>query len=296
MLHSLPNHQAVTHTLDEAASILGSDVLKLDAEAALRSTVQVQLALLISGVAISRLLESEGAHPDIVGGLSVGAFGAAVAAKVLPFDAALRVVRLRGELMEGAYPKGYGMAAIVGLSEVQVAAIVHKIHASDSPLFLASVNAPRQIVLAGADGALKTAGEQACLAGATRVTRLQVGVPSHCELLQKEAERLARAMAGVELSPPEALYIDNRGGRELRSAESICEDLATNMAHPVRWHDGTGVMYERGVRLFVELPPGRVLTALIVTAFPDVRAVACSDTRIDSVCALIRRETGRASG
>jgi malonate decarboxylase epsilon subunit len=198
--------------------------------------------------------------------------------------------------MEGAYPKGYGMAAIVGLSEVQVAAIVHKIHTSDSPLFLASVNAPRQIVLAGADGALKTAGEQARLAGAARVTRLQVGVPSHCELLQKEAERLARAMAGVELSPPEALYIDNRGGRELRSAESICEDLATNMAHPVRWHDSTSLMYERGVRLFVELPPGRVLTALIVTAFPDVRAVACSDTRIDSVCALVRRETGRASG
>jgi len=164
---------------------------------------------------------------------------------------------------------------------------------SDSPLFLAGVNAPRQMVLAGSDDALKTAGEQSRLAGATRVTRLQVGVSSHCELLQKEAARLAHAMAAIELSPPEAFYIDNRGGRELGSVKSICEDLATNMAHTVRWHDGTGVMHERGVRLFVELPPGRVLTALVAAALPDVRAVACSDTRIDSVCALIRREAER---
>src|SRR5262249_39305575 len=201
---------------------------------------------------ITRLLESEGALPDVVGGLSVGAFGAAVAARVLAFEAALRVVRLRGELMEGAYPKGFGMAAIIGLSEVQVAGIVHKIHSSASPLYLASVNAPRQIVLAGANGALHTASEEARMAGATEGTRLQVSVPSHCELLQKEAEHLFRVIATLNLSPPEALYVDNRGGRELFSARSICEDLATNMAYPVRWHDGMGVMYERGVRLFVE--------------------------------------------
>src|SRR5262249_34668120 len=159
-----------------------------------------------------------------------------------------------------------------------------------SPLYLASVNAPRQIVLAGANGALHTASEEARMAGATRVTRLQVSVPSHCELLQKEAEHLFRVIATLNLSPPEALYVDNRGGRELFSARSICEDLATNMAYPVRWHDGMGVMYERGVRLFVELPPGRVLTALAAAAFPDARTVACADTRIDSVCALVRRE------
>src|SRR5262249_53540464 len=210
----------------------------------------------------------------------------------LAFEAALRVVRLRGELMEGAYPKGYGMAAIIGVGEIKGAAIGHKIYSSASPLFLASVNAPREIVLAGADGALRTAGEQARIAGATRVTRLQVGVPSHCALLEREAECLVRAMATLNLSPPEALYVDNRGGRELFSARSICEDLATNMAHPVRWHDGIGVMYERGVRLFVELPPGGVLTALAAAAFPDVRTVACADTRIDSVCALVRRERG----
>jgi malonate decarboxylase epsilon subunit len=290
MLHSLPDHAAVARTLDEAASILKQDVLAFDSAAGLRSTVQVQLALLIAGVSVSRALDSDGARPDIVGGLSVGAYSAAVAAGVLPFDAALRLVRLRGELMERAYPHGYGMTAILGLGETQVADLVQSVHSPNSPLFIASVNAPRQIVVAGADAALVIVAEQARLAGAMRVTRLSVSVPSHCKLLENEAENLRYAMAGIELSPPKLLYIDNRGGRELRSAESIREDLATNMAHPIRWHDATGVMYERGVRLFVELPPGRVLTALVAAAFPDVRAAACSETRIDSVCASIRRE------
>jgi malonate decarboxylase epsilon subunit len=289
MLHSLPDHPAVARTLDEAASILKQDVLAFDSAAGLRSTAQVQLALLIAGVSVSRALDSASARPDIVGGLSVGAYSAAVAAGVLPFDAALRAVRLRGKLMERAYPEGYGMVAIQGLGETQVADLIQSVHSPDSPLFIASVNAPRQIVVAGADAALVIVAERARLAGATRLTRLSVSVPSHCKLLENEAENLRRAMTGIKLSPPKPLYIDNRG-RELHSAESIREDLATNMAHPVRWHDATGVMYERGVRLFVELPPGRVLTALVAAAFPDVRATACSETQIDSVGASIRRE------
>jgi malonate decarboxylase epsilon subunit len=290
MLHSLPDHPAIAATFDEAGAILGRNVLELDSPVALKSTVQVQLALVIAGVSVSRALQSEGARPEAVAGLSVGAFSAAVAAGVLPFDAALRSVRLRAELMESAYRHGYGMAAILGLSETEVSTLVRKVHSPDSPLFVASINAPRQIVVSGADVALQSVGEHARLRGATRVARLQVSVPSHCELLQVEAELLKRAMAEIELSPPKALYIDNRGGRERRNPESIREDLATNMAHPIRWHDASGVIYERGVRLFIELPPGRVLTALVAAAYPDARAIACSETRMDSVCALARRE------
>jgi malonate decarboxylase epsilon subunit len=295
MLHCLPKHPIVARALDDAASILNCDIFKLDSGSALGSTAHVQVALLISSVAVGRLLESEGAHPDIVGGLSVGAFGAAVTSGVLSFDAALPIVRLRGELMESAYPEGYGMAAIIGLSETQVADLVHQVSTRESSLFVAGVNAPRQIVVSGSNAALKAISERAPLAGAKKVLRLQVGVPSHCALLRQRAQRLARAMAGMKFSPPQTLYVDSRNGRELRSAESIREDLATNMAHPVRWHDAAGVMYERGVRLFVELPPGRVLTALVAAAFPDARAIACAETRIDSVCALVRREMDTAS-
>jgi malonate decarboxylase epsilon subunit len=290
MLHSLPDHPDVTGTLDEAGRILGRNVLDLDSDEALESTLQVQLALLIAGVSVSRALQSKGVGPETVAGLSVGAFGAAVIGGVLPFDAALRSVRLRGELMAGAYRAGYGMTAILGLSEIEVCTLVRKIHGPDSPLFVASINAPRQIVVSGSNIALQRIAEDARLGGATRVTRLRVGVPSHCELLAMEAELLKREMAGIDLLPPKALYIDNRGGRELRSPESIREDLATNMAHPVRWHDALEVMYELGVRLFIELPPGRVLTGLVAASFPDARAIACSETRLDSIGALASRE------
>src|SRR5262245_52965430 len=155
MLHSLPNHPVVTRTLDEAASILKCDILKLDSGSVLGSTIHVQMALLISSVAVSRLLESEGAHPDMVGGLSVGAFGAAVVSGALAFDVALPMVRLRGELMESAYPEGYGMTVIMGLGETQVTDLVRKICTPDSPLFVAGVNAPRQIVVSGSEVTLK---------------------------------------------------------------------------------------------------------------------------------------------
>jgi malonate decarboxylase epsilon subunit len=291
MLHALPDHPAVARTLSEAASVLGCEVLEFDTRTALTSTARVQLALLIAGVALSRALESEGCRPNVVAGLSVGAFGAAVAAGVLPFGAALRTVLLRGTLMENALGEGYGMAAVVGLSEIDVAALVRKVHSSDSPLFIAGVNAPRQIAISGAASALDAVAEMARLRGATKIARLKVGVPSHCELMRKQAEILARSIAEIESSAPKVPYI-NSLGRKLENTALIRYDLAMNMAQPVRWHDSTEVMYELGARLFVEMPPGRVLTELVSGAFPDARAIACSAVRIDTVCALIRKETG----
>jgi malonate decarboxylase epsilon subunit len=292
MLHSLPDHPAVARTLSEAGSILGREVLEFDTRAALASTAGVQLALLIAGVALSRVLESEGCRPNVVAGLSVGAFGAAVAAGILPFGAALRTVLLRGTLMENALREGYGMTAIVGLSESAVAGLVRKVHSSGSPLFIAGVNAPRQIVISGATSALDAVAKTARLAGATRVARLKVGVPSHCELMRTQAETLAHSMAGIESNAPRIPYISSLG-RKLENTESIRYDLAMNMAQPIRWHDSTELMYELGARLFVEMPPGQVLTELVSAAFPDARAIACSAVRVESVCALIRKETFR---
>ena len=123
-LRRLPKHPAVSATLDEAAAVLGIQVTSLDTATALASTVAVQLSLLIAGVAVTRALAYEGLKIDAAAGLSVGAFGAAVACGVLSFADALPLVKLRGECMEQAYPHGYGMAAITGLDEHQVAAIV----------------------------------------------------------------------------------------------------------------------------------------------------------------------------
>jgi malonate decarboxylase epsilon subunit len=292
MLHHLPDHPAVADTLDEASTALGQDVRALDTEAARASTAAVQLALLVAGVAVARALQAEGAAPDMVAGLSVGTFAAAVTAGTLDFRAALPLVRLRGERMAGAYPTGYGMAVVVGFDERQVAALVGQVSTPAAPVFLANLNAPRQIVIAGADPGLEAVLTRARAAGARKAERLRVGVPSHCPLLEPVADELTRALAPVPLLPPRVPYVSNRRARALRQPEPIREDLATNVAHPVRWYDATTVLFERGARLFVELPPGRVLTDLAGAAFPEARAIAVADLGLRSAVSLIRRQHG----
>jgi malonate decarboxylase epsilon subunit len=291
MLHDLPAHRAIAETLEEASTILGRDVLRIDTKEASVSTVNVQLLLLISGVAVIRALLEEGAEPDLAAGLSVGAFGAAVTVGVLKFREALQFVQLRGQLMENAYPQGYGMAAIVGLDERRLNSMVQETSSDNAPVYVSSLNSPRQIVVSGADSGLELIIERARSAGATKAERLNVRVPSHCELLNSAAEELERAMASAPINRPRIPYIANYRGRALREPEAVRDDLAKNMSRPVRWHDGTEIMFELGARLFVELPPGRVLTRLAAEAFPEARAVACDGMRLDSVAELVRRTT-----
>jgi malonate decarboxylase epsilon subunit len=289
MLHDLPECAATAATLKEASIALARDVLELDSEVALRSTAAAQLALLIAGVAFGRALRAQGAIPNMVGGLSVGSFAAAVIADSLDLSLALPLVRLRGELMEKMYPRGYGMAVIMGLDEKQLSDLVAEVALPDSPVFLANLNAPRQIVVSGAHAGLERLMEKARLAGAARAQRLNVSVPSHCRLLAPVADELDRATTGLLFRPPKYVYVGNRGGRPLRDSASVRRELVSNVAHAVRWHDATTLMFELGARLFVELPPGRVLVNLAAASFPEARAIACAWRRIDSITQLVRR-------
>ena len=277
MLHRLPQHAEISRILAEASEYLCLDVHTLDNANSLQSDDAVQLAILIAGVATARALLAEGVTPDAVAGMSVGAFGAAVICGTLSFADALRLVRLRGRLMQSAFPSGYGMAAIVGLDEVQVDNLVRQIRTAQRPIYISNVNAPQQIVVAGSDEALSAITMLATRNGARHVSRLAVSVPSHCPLLQPVADRLVREMTSLTLQPPAMPYISNRGGRVLQSAEAIIEDLATNVAHPVRWYDSLEVLRELGTTLFLEMIPGHVSTQLITQFLPEIRAVAIAD-------------------
>ena len=295
MLHRLPDHAKVGETLQEASQVLGQDVLTLDTEMALSSTVPVQLGLFVSGVAVTRALQVEGIKPDVVAGLSVGAFAAAVAAGALVFRDGLSLVKLRAELMEKAYPHGYGLSVVTGLNEQQLSEIVNEIYEPESPVFLANLNAPTQIVIAGSDAGMEGVLHRAKNQGAHTTKRLHVSVPSHCSLLQSVADELIRRMANIEIRIPEVAYINNRRARALRDPGAIREDLATNIAHAVRWHDATTVAYERGVRLFIELPPGETLSDLASMAFPDARSIALGQMQVDAAVKLIKRRAEKTT-
>lgn len=292
-LHTLGGatpHARIAETIEEASDVLHIDMLSLDRADALTSTVAVQLSLLVAGVATVRALQDEGIEPDAVAGLSVGAYGAAVACNAVSFSDALRLLQLRAQLMENAFPHGYGMLAVSGLRERELNTVIANAHAQAA--YIANLNAPRQIVVAGADADLDHVRECALKAGARKAERLAVSVPSHCVLLDDAARELTEAASKITFHAPSVPYISNRGARPLRQADAIRTDLATNLRYPVRWHDSTIVLGELCAQVFVEMPPGRTLIQLAEDALPNVAKVAIEHISIPSAAALIRARSG----
>ena len=289
MLHALPDHPAVARTLDEASETLGRDIRELDSAEALQSTVSVQLALLAAGVGVARALVEEGVTVEAIAGLSVGAFGAAVQCGVIGFSAAVRLVQQRAELMRQLYPAGYGLAAIVGLTETQVSALVAAAHTVQAPVYVGNINAPRQIVIAGSDEGMEKVLDAALKGGARKAERLEVSVPSHCPLLEPVAAALRTTLRGIVLEQPKLIYVGNVKGRALRTADAVAEDLASNIAHAVRWYDATTVLEELGARVFLEMPPGHVLSDLARESFPEVNTLALGQSTLEGAIRRVAR-------
>ena len=289
-LHRLPAHRIVRETVDQASAALSTDVLALDTPDALRSSVAVQIGLLVAGVASARRFAAEGFEIAMCAGLSVGAYAAAVSCGAIAFEDALALVKKRAELMETAYPSGYGLAAIDGLTEHEVAALADEMARGGAlRVYVGNVNAPRQIVVAGADAALEAFNTRALEAGAHRATRLAVSVPSHCELLAAQSDALLAYAAGVPFHTPRALYIGNRGARPLRSPDAIREDLATNMRYTVRWFDALTSLVELGATVLVEAPPGQVLTSIAQMTYPDIPALSACAVADDRLIPILRK-------
>ncbi|MCC7705680.1 malonate decarboxylase subunit epsilon [Janthinobacterium sp. GW460P] len=292
MLHALPDDAAVADTLAEAAAVLGCDPRQLDTACALASTRAVQLCLLISGVAMARSLAARGALPDMVAGFSIGEYAAAVVAGALDYGDALRLVARRGELMKQAYPTGYGMAAIVGLDLVQLEPLLARVHGAATPVYIANLNAPRQIAIAGSEAALQAVMTLALAHGAGKAKRLAVSVPSHCPLLEGAARDMAAAFDGVVVRRPSLVYLSSSAGRALFDPGRLRDSLTANMARRVQWAATARLAWERGARLALEMPPGSVLTRLTAPDFTDGVAVCCDGNRGDSLLALVARERG----
>ena len=289
MLHDLPQNDVTQRYLDRASQALGQDVLTLDMPEALQSTRAVQLCLLIAGVVSSQQLLQKQLKPDYVAGLSIGAWAAAVIADVLSFEDAVRLVALRGELMQTAYPTGYGMTAIIGASRTQVEHWVNQVQQQSEQVYVANINAANQIVISGADAAMQNvvnlAQQQGVLA-----KRLQVSVPSHCELLEQQAQTLAQAMREVEFKTAKIRYLSSSTARLMMSASQIRQDLAGNMACIVEWESMIQAAWERGVRLQLELLPGTVLTGLARRIFKEGSVMAFQGTRLDNMMIAMQQQ------
>lgn len=279
MLHALPGTE-----MAQAREVLGAEADTLDTPQALEHTRAVQLSLLIAGVAWARELQRRGVKADIVSGLSIGAYPAAVVAGALDFRDALKLVALRGDLMEQAYPHGYGLTAIMGLTLPVVERLLE-----GSGAYIANLNAETQIVIAGSDEAMAQVAQRALEKGANKAKRLAVSVPSHCALLDKPAEKLAQAFAGITLNRPQCAYLSGSTGRVLWQPEKIADDLARNMARTVRWQEAVIAANEREGRLAIEMPPGGILTCLTRQAHWQGESISLERSGVDVAVHLANR-------
>lgn len=266
MLSNIPNRD---YWMDRARIALNRPLEDLDSAESFQKTESVQLALLIKGTSYSALLAEIGVFPDIVCGLSIGAYAAAVCSGALSFEDALKLVSLRGRLMQQAYPTGYGMTALIGLRLLDVEAICREI----PNLYVANYNAETQVVISGSERAMQIASERAYEIGAEKCTRLRVSVPSHCPLLNSAASQLNAVAQTVKFSRPKKAYLSATSGRVLWKPDQIADDLVRNMACRTQWREAVESAFERGVRLAVEMPPGDTLTKLTQTSAPDVCAM-----------------------
>ncbi|MDK4680759.1 ACP S-malonyltransferase [Kingella negevensis] len=251
---------------DEASAVLNQDLWAMmngdDAEI-IGQTVNTQPLMLAAGVATYRAyLAAGGKKPSVVAGHSLGEYSALVASGSLKFADAVKLVRLRAELMQAAVPQGVGaMAAILGLDDDvvrQVCADAEQGEVCEAVNF----NSIGQIVIAGNAAAVERAMTAAKEAGAKRALPLPVSVPSHCRLMKSAAEKLAVALQEIEFTQPEIRVIHNADVQSHADAAAIKDALVRQLYSPVRWTETVQLLVREGVTQSAECGPGKVLAGL----------------------------------
>lgn len=265
MMQDLYNEYAIVRQrFEEADEALGYSISKLCFEGPdteLVKTANTQPAILTASVACYEVLKEKGFAPDIVGGHSLGEYSALVAAGVLQFKDAVRLVNKRGQFMQEAVPLGEGaMAAILALPREQVVAICEKVSAEVGSVQAVNFNCPGQIVIAGATAAVEKAAEEMKAAGAKRAVMLPVSAPFHSTLMEPAALKLKEELDKVTVSDAQIPVVANVTGQILTEGVAIKESLVVQAAHPVLWEDCVATMVDFGAKAFVEVGPGKVLT------------------------------------
>jgi [acyl-carrier-protein] S-malonyltransferase len=256
----------IVDTFAEASSALGYDLWALTQngpEEQLNQTDKTQPAILAASVAIWRLWLAEGgAQPAFVAGHSLGEYSALVAAGSLPFADAVKLVELRGQLMQQAVPAGQGgMAAILGLDDADVLAACAEASQGDV-VSAVNFNAPGQVVIAGSAAAVERAIEACKAKGAKRAMALPVSVPSHCDLMRPVAERFAASVEAIAWQAPQIPLVQNVSAAVVADLDALKRDLLAQLYSPVRWVESMVALGERGVTSLVECGPGKVLSGL----------------------------------
>lgn len=285
MMNSYSELPSVRGTFNEASDILQQDLWSLVSngpEDSLNLTTNTQPVMLAADVSIYRAWQQAGGiEPHYLAGHSLGEYAALVAAEVLTFTDALKLVRYRAKVMQETVPEGTGgMAAIVGLDDDIVSSVCTEVINAmpDTSLEPANFNAPGQVVIAGHSQAVARAVVLAKSKGAKLAVILPMSIPSHCSLMQSAAEKFALLLEEIALQPPRIPILHNADVQQHSETASIREILVRQLYRPVRWTETIQAIAAQNVKYVVECGPGKVLSGLNRRIDKNLENIALTDS------------------
>ena len=285
---------AVARIYEEADEILGFSISKLSFEGdpdVLTETRNAQPAILLHSLAVARVMKDEaGIEPSIAAGHSLGEYSALAAAGALDDMDALRIVRMRGELMFDAGLKQPGtMAAIIGMETEDVRAVCEEASTSDTVVVLANINSPGQVVVSGHIEAVERAMKLAEEKGVRKVVQLNVSGAFHSPLVAPAQDELVEYIKSFDIRDTAADVVCNADAKIVTRREQIIDALSRQLTSPVRWSDSMNLLNSEWNGEILEVGPGKVLSGLM-KRIDRARSVEPVGTT-DQLTQVIERET-----
>ena len=272
----------VEETFKQASEVLGYDLWSLVQHGPadeLNKTWQTQPALLAASVAVYRVWQQQypQLQPTLMAGHSLGEYSALVCAGAIDFQDAVKLVELRGKLMQQAVPEGTGaMYAIIGLDNDSIIKACQNAEQGEV-VSAVNFNSPGQVVIAGAKAAVERAAVLCKEAGAKRALPLAVSVPSHCALMKPAADQLAVSLESIAVKSPAVAVINNVDVKTENDAQAIRHALVRQLYSPVRWTETVEKMATNGIEVLVEIGPNKVLNGLTKRIADNLQAVSVND-------------------
>lgn len=264
-------YPSARQVFDQASQWLSLDMKALCFEKndRLNLTEYTQAALVTTCLAMEKVVEECGLHPDITAGLSLGEYCAIAVSGGMSVKDAIVTVRKRGILMEHAVPAGEGsMAAVIGLDADKIQNAIAGTKAE-----IANYNCPGQIVITGEKAAVDAAAAACSEAGAKRCVPLKVSGPFHSAMLKGAGEKLSDALESVEIHDIKVPYITNVTADYVKSPADVKDYLTKQVSSSVRWQQTIERLIADGADEFVEIGPGRSLSGFMRKINRDVKVV-----------------------
>ena len=275
-------YAAARATFDEADTILNRKLSQLCFEGpaeALKQTENTQLAILTCSVAALRILNEHGIVPKAVAGHSLGEYSALVAANVLTFSDALKLVEYRAQVMaEASQRQDCTMAAILGLDETTLQDLCEAA-SSVGVVQIGNYNCPGQLIVSGDTAAVELVMGSAKEAGARRCLRLEVSGAFHSALMAPVKEQLQTVINDFQFNNPTIQVAANVTGNFVQTADEVRRLLIAQVTSAVQWEKSTRTIGAAGISHFVEVGPGTVLSGMVRRTLPEAICLNVEDTK-----------------